>query len=68
VALDTSWANSAVSMTETGQTGQYPIVIPDDVPAGLYHVIVYTQAGGSPAKEDNIKEKYVLQVGSIFGF
>ena len=56
VEVDPSWDESAVAMPETPTgSGQYPIPLPTELPAGhVYDVIVYVQAGGSPANSDAI--------------
>lgn len=65
----TSWANSAIAMTEKGTTGQYPVVIPEDLIAGhTYEITVYLRAGGSPANTDVVKSNYEMKHGSIMGF
>lgn len=63
-----SWANSAILLIENGSSGDYPVVIPKDFPAGIYDIIVYLQAGGSPANTDDISKQWETKVGDIFGF
>lgn len=66
LAAAPSWANSAIAMPEVSDKGQYPITIPDDVPAGNYDVVVYV--GAAPANTDEREIGLDLRVGSIFGF
>jgi len=68
LSLTASWENTAIAMTEQGTTGQFPVVIPDELPAGKYNIVVYEQAGSAPSNTDDIVEKYLRQKGSIFGF
>lgn len=68
-SLTTTWANSVHAMTEIGVSGQYPIDFSDAVEAvGWVEVVVYSQAGVSPANTDHVTERYAKQIGSIFGF
>ena len=54
-AIDTSWADSAVSMTEREvNLGQYPINLPANIDAAKHDLVTYVQAGGSPATSDEI--------------
>lgn len=64
----TTWAASAISMSEKGTTGEFPVVIPADFPADTYDIIIYTWAGSSPANTDDVSSQYNAKVGSIFGF
>ena len=69
LAVAVSWANSAITMTEIEtDTGQYPIEIPTDLPAGVYGLIVYLQSGVSPADTDEIDVGEYYKHGGIFGF
>ena len=68
LSLTTVWANSVVAMPENGTNGQYPVVIPAELPAGTYEVTVYLQAGSTPQNSDNVQDTYQLKHGSIFGF
>lgn len=68
LAANPAWADMAISMTEVGTTGQYKVEIPAAVPAGIYEVVIHKQAGGSPAKEDDVAETHESKIGSIFGF
>jgi hypothetical protein len=64
-----TWANSVVTMTETpAASGQYPVVIPTSLPQGVYDVIIYLQAGGSPANTDDVANQYDTVNGGIFRF
>ena len=66
-----SWADSAISITEDPSSqGKYPVIIPETLPEDNYDLIIYKQAGGTPAETD-IPDKdsgYWLKWGSIFGF
>jgi hypothetical protein len=63
-----NWEDSAIALVETGETGQYPIVIPAELPRGNYDVIAYLQAGSAPANTDNVALQFDTSAGSIFGF
>ena len=65
---DVTWANSAQALVEEGTTGTYPVLIPEDFPAGTYEIIAYLRAGGSPANTDNVEKQWQTKVGGIFGF
>jgi len=65
----TTWANSVITMTEKGTTGQFPVIIPADLPEGdTYDVIIYQRAGSIPTNTDDVETSYELKHGSIFGF
>lgn len=68
LAANPNWEDSAIILSETGQTGQYNIVIPKALPRGNYDVIVYKQDGSAPANSDDIELQYDTSAGSIFGF
>lgn len=68
LATNPTWADAAVTVSETGTTGQYSIVIPEDLPAAVYDVVVYLQVGGTPQNTDGITLQYDTKVGSIFRF
>lgn len=63
-----SWADSAMTMTEVGNTGQFPVTIPGELPAGRYDVVVYHQAGSDPADTDDVEQQWQESKGDIFGF
>jgi hypothetical protein len=65
---DVTWDNSAKPLVEEGTTGTYPVLIPEDFPAGTYDVIVYLEAGSSPDNTDNVADNWQTRVGDIFGF
>jgi hypothetical protein len=69
LATAPTWADSAIAMTDAQSTGDYPVVIPSEVTAGHdYSVIIYLQAGGSPANTDDAQDNYIQKIGDIFGF
>jgi hypothetical protein len=68
MSATTTWENSTITMTEKSTTGAFPVVIPADFPPDTYDIVVYTQAGSSPANTDNVEDSYNVKVGSIFGF
>ena len=69
MSLTTTWDDSVTELTENDETGQYPIPIPDLLPAGhLYVVAVYERLGSNPSNADNVLQTYNVQRGSIFGF
>lgn len=62
------WANSVITLVEDGTTGAYPVVIPADLPAGTWEVIVYSQATSVPLNTDDVEDQYEAKVGGDFGF
>jgi len=63
------WDDSAIDLIEIGETGAYPVEIPDKLPTGKrYDVIVYKKAGSFPVNTDDVEKQYSLSHGSIFGF
>jgi hypothetical protein len=63
------WADSAVALAEVGETGQFMVLIPDDLPLGRrYDVLVYKQASSAPENTDDVEMQDVLTNGGIFGF
>jgi len=62
------WEDSAIAIAETDEAGQFPVIIPSDLPAGVVDVIVYKQSGSSPANTDDVQEQWTVTKGSIFGF
>lgn len=69
-ASDTSWANSAISLTETpDSTGDFPMVAPTTLTgSGNINAVVYLQDGVSPANTDEVSYGGTYKLGSIFGF
>ena len=68
-SLTTTWSNSVHTMTETGVTGQWPVVIEKELPAGdTYNIIIYERAAATAANTDDVETEYDLRHGSIFGF
>lgn len=67
-AATPDWENSAIALVESDQEGQFPVIIPSELPAGLIDVIVYLQAGSSPANSDNVEKQWTTTKGSVFGF
>lgn len=65
---EVSWVNSVILLIENGNTGDYPVVIPEDFPAGTYSIVAYKRAGGSPVNTDDIERQWEAKVGDIFGF
>ncbi len=65
----TSWMSSTVAIVEVSGTGQYPIPIPDSLPAGvIYDVVVYRRAGAIDVNTDIVDSGYILKRGGSFGF
>jgi hypothetical protein len=61
--------NMAFVLTEVGTSGRFPVDIPDALPGGhVYDIVIYKQAGASPAVTDAVQDSFVLPKGSIFGF
>jgi len=63
-----SLAQSAMTLTENGETGQFPVTIPGELPAGTYDIIVYHQAGSEPLDTDDVEKQWTESKGDIFGF
>jgi len=68
MATNPNWENAAIALVETDTAGQFPIIIPADLPRGNFDVIVYRQLGSVPQNTDDIELQYDTSVGSIFGF
>lgn len=69
MSLNPSRANMAITLSEIGTSGRFPVVVPTDLPVGdIYNLVVYEQAGGSPAETDDVETSYTISHGSIFGF
>src|SRR5258708_40068890 len=47
-----NWATYVNALTEQGSTGYYKGTFPSYLPAGKYTIVLYQQAGGSPAVGD----------------
>jgi len=63
------WADEAIELVEQGSTGQFPIVIPTDLPTGYrYNIVIYKIAGSEAANTDDIEKQMQVMRGSIFGF
>jgi len=69
MAVSPTWEDSAVNMPEIGgNTGQYAVPITANHPRAVFDVIVYKQAGSSPANTDDVELQFDTSIGSIFGF
>jgi len=68
LAEDVEWSNSIIMMPEAGETGQYPVRIPENVPGGSYYVTIYKVEGSSPSNTDSVQDSYLTKIGDIFGF
>jgi len=68
LAADPNWEDSAIPLVETGTTGQYPVVVPADLPKCVYDIIIYLRAGSVPQSTDDVELQYDAAIGSIFGF
>lgn len=47
-----NWGDYDVALTEQGATGDYLGTFPASIPAGVYRLTLYAQAGGSPGVDD----------------
>jgi len=63
-----SWASTIIVLVEKGTTGMFPIVIPKELPADVYDVVVYKQLGSTPQNTDDVENQWSFAHGSIFGF
>jgi len=63
-----NWVDTAIVLSEVGSTGQFPVAVPDDLPAGRYDVIIHKQAGSVPQNTDDVEKQYTFTKGDIFGF
>jgi hypothetical protein len=69
LSLTTTWSDSVTELTENDATGQFPIPLPNLLPAGhAYNVVIYEMLGSVPVNTDNVLQTYNVQRGSIFGF
>lgn len=50
LAWETTWTDTAIDLSEDAVAGNVPVVIPTDLPAGEYDVLLYDAA--SPATGD----------------
>ena len=66
--LGVSWLQSAISLAELAGTGEFPVTVPGELPAGVYDFIVYHQAGSEPAETDDVEKQWTEVKGDIFGF
>ena len=62
------WIDSAMALVDTYASGAYPVIIPALLPAGIYDVVVYRQAGSDPANTDDVEKQWIEVKGGIFGF
>ena len=73
-AIDTTWADSAITMTVTTGTGDYPVVIPSTITGvqegggQTMEVVIYRRAGSSPVNTDIVESNYVEKLGGVSGF
>lgn len=63
-----SWEDSAMNLTEVGTTGEFPVAVMSELPAGVYDFVVYHQAGSLPANTDDVEKQWIEVKGGIFGF
>jgi len=69
LSLSSNWVDEAIELVEQGLTGQYPIVIPTDLPTGKrYNIVIYKLVGSEAQSTDDIEKQYQVMRGSIFGF
>ena len=69
MAANTSWEDSATVLIEDGVNGSFPIVVPNELPAGYrYNYLVYTRAGSIAANTDDITKQAQFDKGSDWGF
>jgi len=59
LAVDTTWANSVISLSKNAVTGSVPITIPVNLPAGEYDLLVYDAAVPNNADEVQIGKRIV---------
>jgi len=63
------WEDTAIELVEQGTTGQFPIAIPADIPAGdKYDIIIYKKDGSIPQNTDDVERQMQITKGGIFGF
>jgi hypothetical protein len=68
VVANPTWDDSVTLLVEDGVTGAYPVNIPAALPVGDYDLIIYHQAGSTPANTDDVETSKDLINGSVFGF
>lgn len=69
VVASPTWANSVVTLTETpANSGQFPFIVPKNLPSGAWDVLVYKQSETNPVNTDGVESQTVLKKGGIFGF
>jgi len=63
------YGDQAIMLIETGTNGQFPVVVPDDLPKGhRYDYVVSKMDGSEPANTDDVKKQKTFTNGDIFGF
>ena len=63
-----TWANSVITITEETGLAIFPVIIPESSPAGYdYDLVVYEQAGVSPANTDSVEVEFNLKWNTVFG-
>lgn len=66
---DNLWEDEIITLVEEGETGVFPVVVPYDIPAGTYDIVVYQQLGSVPQNTDDIEKQWETKLGGdIFGF
>lgn len=68
LAENPDWGDSAIAMEAVGTTGQYKVIIPVEVESSTYDLIIYLQAGATPANTDDVQNHRQIKIGSIYGF
>ena len=69
LAANPAWEDAAIPITEVGNTGQYPVYVPADVPAGTYDFVAYQQAGSVPQNTDDVELQWdAPPIGGALGF
>lgn len=66
--ISPAWLDTTIDLVEDGTSGQFPVVVPSDLPQGVYDVVVYKRAGSVAVNTDDVETTFVLKQGSIFGF
>jgi len=63
------YEDQAITLVEVGVNGQFPVVVPTNLPKGhRYDYVVSQMDGSEPANTDDIKKQRTFTHGSIFGF
>lgn len=69
LAVNPTWEDSAIPMSDTNSNGQYPAVVPAGVPAGTYDFISYKQSGSVPQNTDDVELQWDFPpIGGALGF